>query len=194
MGRPGAHGRVRGRIGLTELAETETAVKFVLLDRIIELEPGQRIVACKALSLAEEYLADHFPKFPVLPGVLMLEALVQTSAWVVREKYDFRPSLIVLKEARNITYKSFLAPGQLMTMYAECKSLDENESTFSARGEVNGREIVKGRLILRHLSLADQDANWAETDELMRARMRTLYGLLRRGHPSERASDAASVH
>ncbi|MFQ5805392.1 MAG: beta-hydroxyacyl-ACP dehydratase, partial [Phycisphaerae bacterium] len=67
-------------------------MKFVLVDRISELETGRRIVAHKALSLAEEYLGDHFPTFPVLPGVLMLEAMVQASAWLVREALDFAPS------------------------------------------------------------------------------------------------------
>ena len=45
-------------------------MKFVLIDRILELAPPQRIVTCKGLTLAEEYLADHFPAFPVMPGVL----------------------------------------------------------------------------------------------------------------------------
>ena len=56
-------------------------MKFCLVDRIESIEPGKRIVCIKALSLAEEYLADHFPAFPVLPGVLMLEALTQSAAW-----------------------------------------------------------------------------------------------------------------
>jgi 3-hydroxyacyl-[acyl-carrier-protein] dehydratase len=47
-------------------------MRFTLLDRILQLDPGSRIVAVKNLSLAEEYLADHFPRFPVMPGVLML--------------------------------------------------------------------------------------------------------------------------
>ena len=53
-------------------------MRFALVDRIVSLERGESISTVKNLSLAEEYLADHFPGFPVLPGVLMLEALVQT--------------------------------------------------------------------------------------------------------------------
>src|SRR5690349_1993879 len=64
--------------------ETFAPMRFTLIDRIVELEPGARIKAIKALSMAEEYLGDHFPKFPVLPGVLMLEALTQAGAWLVR--------------------------------------------------------------------------------------------------------------
>jgi 3-hydroxyacyl-[acyl-carrier-protein] dehydratase len=153
-------------------------LKFVLVDRISELESGKRIVAHKALSLAEEYLADHFPTFPVLPGVFMLEALVQASAWVVREALDFRPSLVVLKDARNVTYKSFVAPGQILTLTAECKELTEGQSVFQASGSVNGRETVKGKLTLRHLTLGDQDAELAAVDEQIRREMRLRYRLI----------------
>lgn len=153
-------------------------MKFVLVDRISELESGKRIVAHKALSLAEEYLADHFPTFPVLPGVLMLEALVQSSAWIVREALDFAPSLVLLKQARNVTYKSFVAPGQVLTIESTCKELTPTESRFVASGTVDGREIVKARLTLRHLSLADSEPGRRDVDEQLRTRMRELFRLV----------------
>ena len=158
-------------------------MKFVLVDRVTELEPGRRIVAHKALSLAEEYLADHFPRFPVLPGVLMLESMVQTSAWLVRVTYDFAPSLIVLKEARNVTYKSFVAPGQVLTIEAECREMTAEASTFAARGRIDEREILKGQLSLRHLSLADRDASLIAVDDELRSRQRGLWKLIWNGQP-----------
>jgi 3-hydroxyacyl-[acyl-carrier-protein] dehydratase len=167
-------------------------VKFILIDRILELESGRRIVAQKALSLAEEYLADHFPKFPVLPGVLMVEAMVQACAWVVREHLDFAPSLVLLKEARNVTYKSFLAPGQLMTVEADCKELDSEQSSFVGRGLVAGREIVKARLVLRHLSLAATAPGYEEVDAQLRARQRALFKLLWKGSPAGSTAAAST--
>jgi 3-hydroxyacyl-[acyl-carrier-protein] dehydratase len=167
-------------------------VKFVLVDRIVELESGKRIVAQKALSLAEEYLADHFPRFPVLPGVLMLEAMVQACAWVVREKLDFAPSLVLLKEARNVTYKSFVAPGQVLTIEADCQELDGEQSVFAARGHVGGRETVKGRLTLRHLSLAASDGDWADVDARLRDQQRALFALLWKGCPAGAATGSAA--
>lgn len=158
-------------------------MKFVLIDRISELESGKRIVAHKALSLAEEYLADHFPAFPVLPGVLMVEAMVQASAWVVRAALDFAPALVVLKEARNVTYKSFLAPGRVMTIESVCKEFSADQSVFAACGQVEGREIVKGRLTLRHINLADTDACLADIDTRIREHMRALFDRLMVGRP-----------
>ena len=150
-------------------------MKFVLVDRIRELEPGKRIVAEKALSLAEEYLADHFPAFPVLPGVLMLEMMTQASAFLVRQTLAEEPGLIVLQEARNVTYKSFLAPGNILTVESVCKEMSPEQSVFAATGRVGERETVKARLTLRHLNLADADPALAATDEANRRHFRELY-------------------
>lgn len=152
-------------------------MKFVLIDRINELERGKRIVARKALSLAEEYLGDHFPAFPVLPGVLQLEAMVQASAWVVRDALDFGPSIVLLKEARNVTYKSFLAPGQMLVIESVCKELTPEQSVFAASGTVDGKEIVKGKLTLRHFNLADRNPHLKDMDEKIRAHLRSLFEL-----------------
>ncbi len=156
-------------------------MKFVLIDRILELESGRRITAQKSLSLAEEYLSEHFPKFPVLPGVLMLEAMVQASAWVVRERLDFAPSLVLLKAARNVTYKSFLSPGHVLTIESECQSLTDSESTFNAQGRVDERVVVKARLTLRHLRLSATQEGWRELDERLSAQQRALFKLLWKG-------------
>ncbi|MFO0837015.1 MAG: beta-hydroxyacyl-ACP dehydratase [Phycisphaerae bacterium] len=168
-------------------------MRFVLTDRISELDPGKRVVAHKALSLAEEYLSDHFPAFPVLPGVLMLEAMVQASAWVARVALEFRPSLIVLKEARNVTYKSFVAPGQILTISSICKELQPEQSVFQAAGEVDGRPMVKGQLVLRHLSLSDSDPRMSDIDGKLRARQRELLGLIWKSSAADASQEARQL-
>src|SRR5690349_23967185 len=105
-------------------------MRFLLVDRITELTPGQSIGAVKNLSLAEEYLADHFPGFPVMPGVLMLEALTQAGAWLIRATEDFAHSVIVLKSARTIKYGSFVEPGRQLQLRVEMAELGEREATF----------------------------------------------------------------
>ena len=76
-------------------------MRFSLLDRIVELKPGVSIAASKVLSPDEQYLKDHFPRFPVMPGVLMLECMYQASAWLIRQSEGFAHSAVLLKEARD---------------------------------------------------------------------------------------------
>lgn len=154
-------------------------MKFVLLDKIVELEPGSRLRAVKALTLAEEYLADHFPTFPVMPGVLMVEALVQASAWLVRTTEDFAHSVVVLKEARNVTYKSFVSPGRILEIEVKARSIAADTSQFEGFGRCGDEEMVKGRWTLMHRNLADGDASMADLDCRLVETLKQQYKLLR---------------
>ncbi len=139
-------------------------MRFILLDKVTELIPGQRICAHKALSLAEEYLADHFPRYPVLPGVLMIEALVQTAAMLVRVTNDFSHSMVVLSEARNVKYKSFVKPGNVLRMELEAKSINPQDSSFIGVAYVDDQTMVEARLKLRHFNLTESDETMASVD------------------------------
>jgi 3-hydroxyacyl-[acyl-carrier-protein] dehydratase len=164
-------------------------MKFVLIDRIASLEPGVRITTSKALSLAEEYLADHFPTFPVMPGVLMLEAMVQSGAWLVRATQDFSHSMIVLAEAKNISYKSFVSPGRTLEVCVEAKKIEDGSSDFTARGRSDGEEIVKARLKLRHYNLAETDPQLSDVDLKLVSDLRKQFELL--GGPAAMKTAAA---
>jgi len=155
-------------------------MRFTLIDRVVELVPGERITAVKNLSLAEEYLADHFPGFPVMPGVLMLEAMTQAAAWLVRAGEDFHHSVVTLKEARNVKYGSFVEPGQILTVTAQLMSQNERESKLKAQGTVDHVQTVSGRLVLERYNLADEDPQKAATDDVVRQKMRELFALLYR--------------
>jgi 3-hydroxyacyl-[acyl-carrier-protein] dehydratase len=153
-------------------------MRFTLIDRIVELEPGRSITAVKALSLAEEYLADHFPKFPVLPGVLMLEAMTQAAAWLIRAGEDFAHSMVVLKQASNVKYGHFVKPGQILAVTAEIIGQTERETKIKAQGRIDDRTIVGARLILERFNLADTHPSRAFTDEIVKRDMRALFRLL----------------
>ena len=155
-------------------------MKFNLIDRITELVPGERIRAVKALTAAEEYLADHFPRFPVMPGVLMIEAMTQAAAWLVRGTEDFAHSMVLLAEARNVTYKSFVAPGQMLELTIEAKEIGPTSSKFVGVGRRGETEVVRAHLTLRHFNLADDDPAMENSDRKLIADLRQRMELLTR--------------
>jgi 3-hydroxyacyl-[acyl-carrier-protein] dehydratase len=184
-----AHERRRVSVAAEGASATGTAerleyssqpMRFGLIDRIVELTREQRIVAVKAVSLAEEYLADHFPTFPVLPGVFMLEALVEAGAWLVREARDFAPSVILLRSAKNVTYKSFVKPGNLLRLEVTCRRLAPDESSYDGVGFCNQDEVVRARFGLTHFSLAQRQGGLAPVDQRIVAEAKERFAYLRR--------------
>ena len=153
-------------------------MRFLLIDRIVDFQPGARITAVKSLTMAEEYLADHFPNFPVMPGVLMLEAMTQAAAWLIRLSEDFAHSIIVLKQANNVKYGQFVEPGQQLTVAVEIISQTETETKVRARGTVDGQQTVSGRLVLERYNLADHNPAEAGVDEMVLEEMRKLLSVL----------------
>ena len=168
-------------------------MRFTFVDRVLELEPGVRITTVKALSLAEEYLADHFPRFPVMPGVLMLEAMTQAGAWLVRASEDFAHSIVVLKEARNIKYADFVGPGQVLTVTAEILKEEERETQIKAQGMLGDRLAVSGRLVLQRFNLADERPDMSATDSYVKQHMRELLSLLYQPAPAAIATQRSAT-
>ena len=162
-------------------------MRFVLVDRIVAIEPGKSLVAVKNLSLAEEYLADHFPGFPVMPGVLMLEALTQAGAWLVRETEDYAHSIILLKSAKTIKYGSFVEPGRQLQLKVDLTAHGERETTLKGLGVIDGQEMVKGRITLTRFNLRDRDPSLHATDATIVAGLRDQYMTLRKGSVGGRA-------
>jgi 3-hydroxyacyl-[acyl-carrier-protein] dehydratase len=162
-------------------------MRFVLIDRIVELEPGRRLEAVKNLSLAEEYLADHFPGFPVMPGVLMLEALTQAGAWLVRDMEDFAHSVILLKQARTIKYGSFVEPGRRLVLQVELLKHSERETEFKGKGVIDDQTMVSGRFTLTRYNLRERDPGLHRTDAQIVEQLRDLYSTLRKGSVGAKA-------
>jgi 3-hydroxyacyl-[acyl-carrier-protein] dehydratase len=142
-------------------------MRFHLIDRITELQPGKLLRAYKNLALGEEYLADHFPGFPVMPGVMMLQTLVEAGSWLLRLSEDYSHSVIVLREVKNVKYGTFMEPGKQMQISVELTERNDTISSFKGRGEVAGQSTVAARFVLGRYNLRDRDASMAATDEEM---------------------------
>jgi 3-hydroxyacyl-[acyl-carrier-protein] dehydratase len=136
-------------------------------------------------------LADHFPNFPVMPGVLMIEAMTQTAAWLVRVSEDFRHSIVTLKDAANVKYGQFFEPGQTMTVRAEIIKRSDDETQLKTSGVVDGRIIVSARLTLKQYNLADSAPLHRETDQQIIREMRSQFALL--NHSSQKQTAEASL-
>ena len=154
-------------------------MRFILIDKVVSLEIGKQIKTVKNVSLAEEYLADHFPTFPVLPGVLLLEGLIESASWLVRQTENFAHSMILLEQARNVKYKSFLAPGAQIEYTVEAKTIEENISSFTGFGVSQDQRIVEARFGLRHFNLADENSAMAAVDAQIIENMKKIWKLLR---------------
>lgn len=153
-------------------------MRFNLIDRIVDLQPGESLTGVKNLTMAEEYLRDHFPNFPVMPGVLMLEAMTQAAAWLVRVTEDFAHSIVVLKQANNVKYGQFVEPGQTLTVSVDLLKMGENEAKIKARGMLDGRVTVNGRLVLAKYNLGDRNPIHKHTDELIKRDLRRALTLI----------------
>ena len=167
-------------------------MKFNLLDKIDSLS-DERIVASKYVSLAEEYLADHFPTFPVLPGVMMLEAVTQGAGWLLHLRHGFSRSMAVLKEARNVRYGNFVAPGQFLRVDVEWFKATDTGGVFKAIGTVGTATAVTGRFELAYFNLADRQPELAGVDERLRSHHRQRWALLDQAYRSAKKRENAQA-
>ena len=150
-------------------------MRFTLLDRITSLESRKSITAIKNLSLAEEYLADHFPGFPVMPGVLMVEAMVQSGAWLMRYSEDFAFSTVLLKRVKMAKFVNFVSPGKTLQVTAEIQDWNGNECTLKGAGTVDGAPAVSAKLTLERFNLADKNPTLANADKIQIQSARELF-------------------
>ena len=132
----------------------------------------------KYVSLAEEYLADHFPTFPVLPGVMMLEALTQAATWLMQSRSGFAKSIAVMKEARNVKYGHFVAPGNSLRVEVEFAKETEAGATFKTAGSVGNAQAVAARIELAYFNLADKQPELASVDAKLIEHHKSRWALL----------------
>ena len=150
-------------------------MRFRQLDRILSIEPGVRIVATKTLAPEEDYLRDHFPRFPVMPGVIMLEAMYQAGVWLAYQSDDFQRSMVVLKETRNVKFADFVTPGRTLEVTVEVIADEGSILKVKARGAIENAVAVSGRLVLERFNWGDTDPGREPVDRSLRRDMRRQY-------------------
>lgn len=126
-------------------------MRFELIDRVIDRD-DQHLIAVKCVSSAEEYLADHFPGFAVLPGVMMLEAMVQAGRALLSDRMGDGP--LVLTDVRNVRYGNMVRPGQCLAVRVKLRKQDADGWDLEGSGSVEDQVAVQGRFRLTPLGTA----------------------------------------
>ena len=129
-------------------------MKFDLIDRIVSRD-AESLTAVKNVSAAEEYLGDHFPGFPILPGVMMLETLVQAARHLAAGADDPPASPLVVKEVRNVRYGGMVRPGESLEVKVTLRKRDGHAYDFQGIGTVGDQVAVQGRFRLEPLAIND---------------------------------------
>jgi 3-hydroxyacyl-[acyl-carrier-protein] dehydratase len=123
---------------------------FLLVDRVIEIEKGVRIKALKNVTINEPFFQGHFPARPVMPGVLMLEALAQAAALLSFDALDADPgddTVVYFAGIDNARFKRPVGPGDQLILEA---SIDRHKSgiyRYKARASVDGATAVEAELM-----------------------------------------------
>ena len=116
--------------------------RLVTLDRIVSLDPGKGARALRNVPNTLAIFDSHFPRFPVLPGVLILGSLGLLAATLLREQTgrEWR-----LAGAEQVRFRHFVQPGDQMELSVDLKSLSEEEALFSATVRVEGKPVTTAR-------------------------------------------------
>jgi 3-hydroxyacyl-[acyl-carrier-protein] dehydratase len=123
---------------------------FLLIDRILELVPGDRLVALKNISVNEPYFAGHFPGKPVMPGVLIIEAMAQAAGVLSFKTLGEKPtngSLYLFVGIDNARFKAQVVPGDQLILRVNIKRHLRNIWKYTAVAEVDGHMVAEANLM-----------------------------------------------
>ena len=130
---------------------------FQLIDRIADLNIGERTITVEAQVPTENTIFEgHFPGFPIMPGVLLTEAMAQSSGWLLMGvmKFERMPFLAIIKEAKM---RGFVSPGQLLTIDAKVEHEGSGFAVTSAKVRVGTELRCSADLTFRHIPFPHPD-------------------------------------
>jgi len=134
-----------GGVNMLDIQQIQAAIRhrypFLLVDRVLELEEGKKAVAIKNVTINEEFFNGHFPNYPVMPGVLIVEALAQVSAIIMLTKEGNEGRLGLLAGIDQCRFKKQVKPGDQLRLEVEITRLK------GAIGKGRGIATVDGELV-----------------------------------------------
>lgn len=119
---------------------------FLLVDRIVELVPGKSVVAVKNVTINEPFFQGHFPGEPVMPGVLILEAMAQAGAMMMLNSPGLCGTIAFLTTVEKAKFRHLVTPGDQLVLYTEMSRLRGQMGKVKARAEVDGKVVAEAEL------------------------------------------------
>jgi 3-hydroxyacyl-[acyl-carrier-protein] dehydratase len=120
-------------------------MRFLMVDRIVDVHPGSSARGIRAVSGSEDFFNDHFPGNPVMPGVLILEAMAQTAGALLAASSNFEQfGLMTLVE--NAKFRAFVRPGDVLELHVSIDMQDDTSARVSARASVSGTPVAAARM------------------------------------------------
>jgi 3-hydroxyacyl-[acyl-carrier-protein] dehydratase len=150
-------------------------MRWIWLDRFLEFDSGKRARAVKALSLAEDHFADHFPGYPVMPAALILEGLAQTGGILVGEANRFQEKVVLAKVPRAAFHREAVA-GEVLTYEAEVLTLREEGASVQCKAFVGDELVAEAEIFFAHLDQNRSRQMFGDHNFVFSGEMRHLLG------------------
>lgn len=154
-------------------------MRWLLLDRIDEVIPGERAAGIKTFNLSEPLFQDHFPRFPVVPGVLILESMAQLAGKLIGysvrlERGDWPWPIFTM--ADRVKFRKFVRPGEVITLESRFLSLREESAQMKNSARVGGKLVAQAEqtFVFNAVPLADE-GDRIELEALERRALRMLW-------------------
>lgn len=120
---------------------------FLLVDRILELEPGKRAVGLKNVTANEPQFTGHFPERPIMPGVLIVEAMAQVGAVLMLQIPENRNKLALFAGIDNCRFRQVVTPGDQLRMEVTVLKVRGAFGKVAAKASVDGKLVTEGELL-----------------------------------------------
>jgi len=149
-------------------------VRYILIDRILNVEKNRSITAVKNVTLSDDIFVDHFPGNPIFPGALIIESLSQTGGALIEISNDFKYKAIVFM-VEKAKYRDYVRPGDQIVLKAEIMGAKQNYVRVKAKAVVENSTKVNAELVFTLVKMEDF------SDERLRYLSEILYEMWLKG-------------